>query len=46
MTTEIIKPFDKEYVSSFSKEMGEPNWLTEIRLQALELVETFTFTEG
>ncbi|MEQ2527215.1 Fe-S cluster assembly protein SufD [Bacillaceae bacterium CLA-AA-H227] len=40
MTTEIKLPFDKEYVSSFSKEMGEPEWLTALRLEALESVET------
>lgn len=39
MTTEIKLPFDKEYVSSFSKEMGEPEWLTTLRLEALENVE-------
>lgn len=38
-TTETKLPFDQEYVSSFSKEMGEPSWLTELRLQALSLVE-------
>lgn len=40
MTTEIKLPFDQEYVSSFSKEMGEPSWLTELRLQALATVES------
>lgn len=35
MSTEIKLPFDKEYVSSFSKEMGEPAWLTDLRLDAL-----------
>ncbi|MBU8880815.1 Fe-S cluster assembly protein SufD [Bacillus sp. FJAT-29790] len=35
MSTEIKLPFDKEYVSSFSKDMGEPAWLTEVRLNAL-----------
>lgn len=39
MTTEIKLPFDKEYVSSFSKEMGEPSWLTNLRLKALEKAE-------
>lgn len=39
MTTEIKLPFDQEYVSSFSKEMGEPAWLTELRLQALSMVD-------
>lgn len=40
MTTEIKLPFDQDYVSSFSKEMGEPTWLTELRLQAMALAET------
>ncbi|MDZ5472145.1 Fe-S cluster assembly protein SufD [Bacillus sp. 31A1R] len=40
MTTETKQPFDKEYVSSFSNEMGEPAWLTELRLEALSNVES------
>ncbi|MGM0777610.1 MAG: Fe-S cluster assembly protein SufD [Bacillota bacterium] len=40
MTTEIKLPFDKEYVSSFSKDMGEPAWLTELRLNALADAES------
>ncbi|MCQ6275613.1 Fe-S cluster assembly protein SufD [Bacillus sp. V3B] len=36
MTTEIKKPFEKEYISSFSKEMGEPGWLTDLRIHAFE----------
>ena len=39
MTTEIKNPFDKGYISSFSKEMGEPTWLTDLRIQALEQAE-------
>lgn len=39
MSTETKLPFDKEYVSSFSKEMGEPAWLTELRLNALTNAE-------
>lgn len=39
MTTEIKLPFGKEYISSFSEEMGEPAWLTDLRIQALELAE-------
>ncbi|PLR79324.1 Fe-S cluster assembly protein SufD [Bacillus sp. V3-13] len=39
MTTETRLPFDQEYVSSFSKEMGEPAWLTEKRLEALAQAE-------
>lgn len=40
MTTETKLPFDKEYVSSFSREMGEPAWLTDLRLEALASVNT------
>lgn len=40
MTTEIKNPFDKGYISSFSKEMGEPTWLTDLRIHALEQAET------
>lgn len=39
MTTELINSFGKEYISSFSKEMGEPAWLTELRIHAFELAE-------
>jgi Fe-S cluster assembly protein SufD len=35
MTTELKLPFDQDYIRSFSKEMIEPAWLTEFRLQAL-----------
>jgi Fe-S cluster assembly protein SufD len=40
MTTELKLPFDKEFVSSFSKNNNEPEWLTELRLKALAEVET------
>jgi Fe-S cluster assembly protein SufD len=40
MTTEIKLPFDKEYVSSFSKEMGEPEWLTNLRTEAILNADT------
>lgn len=39
MTTEIKNSFDKEYVGSFSRELGEPAWLTELRIGALELAD-------
>lgn len=39
MTTEIKLPFDQEFVSSFSKELGEPEWLTKHRLDALAKME-------
>jgi Fe-S cluster assembly protein SufD len=35
MTTETKLPFDKGFVSSFSKEMNEPAWFEEFRLKAL-----------
>lgn len=40
MTTELKLPFDKEFVNSFSKNNGEPAWLTELRQKALADVET------
>jgi Fe-S cluster assembly protein SufD len=39
MTTEIKNPFEKEYISSFSKELGEPDWLKDLRIHAFELAE-------
>ncbi|QOR66098.1 Fe-S cluster assembly protein SufD [Cytobacillus suaedae] len=33
------KSFDQDYVSNFSKELGEPGWLLDLRLQALAKVE-------
>lgn len=36
MTTDIKLPFDQEYLSSFSKDMNEPSWLTELRVNALQ----------
>ncbi|MBB6445031.1 Fe-S cluster assembly protein SufD [Bacillus benzoevorans] len=39
MTTEIKNSFDKEYIGSFSRELGEPDWLTELRVGALELAD-------
>ncbi len=42
MTTEVKLPFDQEYISSFSKEMGEPSWLTELRLKAFPSAQSIT----
>lgn len=39
MTTETKWAFDQEYINSFSKEMNEPEWLTELRVQSLEKAE-------
>ncbi len=36
MTTEIKLPFDKSFLSSFSKDMSEPAWFEKLRLLALE----------
>ncbi len=40
MTTETKLPFDQEYITSFSKEMNEPEWLTELRVKALVAADT------
>ncbi|MHC0038976.1 Fe-S cluster assembly protein SufD [Pseudoneobacillus sp. C159] len=39
MTTETKLPFNGEYVANFSKEIGEPAWLNELRVQALAQAE-------
>lgn len=36
MTIETKLPFDKDFVRSFSKQMGEPVWFEELRLKALD----------
>ncbi|MFB3161241.1 Fe-S cluster assembly protein SufD [Neobacillus sp. 179-J 1A1 HS] len=40
MTTETNLSFDKDFVRSFSKEMNEPAWMEEFRVNAFELSET------
>ncbi|GAB3057716.1 Fe-S cluster assembly protein SufD [Virgibacillus ainsalahensis] len=40
MTVETKLPFDKEYIEQFSKERNEPEWMQNLRLQALEQAET------
>jgi Fe-S cluster assembly protein SufD len=40
MTTETNLSFDKDFVRSFSKEMNEPAWMEEFRVDAFELSET------
>jgi Fe-S cluster assembly protein SufD len=32
-------PFDQQYISTYSKELGEPDWLLDLRLQALAKFE-------
>jgi Fe-S cluster assembly protein SufD len=39
MTTETKLPFNGEYVANFSKESGEPAWLSDLRVQALAQAE-------
>ncbi|MFS0822125.1 Fe-S cluster assembly protein SufD [Bacillus sp. 1P02SD] len=39
MTIDTKLPFDKEYVRGFSSSLGEPSWLQDLRLQALEKAE-------
>jgi Fe-S cluster assembly protein SufD len=46
MTTEIKNPFDSGYINSFSKEMGEPSWLTDLRIHALEQAENLSLPKA
>ncbi|SHM93336.1 Fe-S cluster assembly protein SufD [Gracilibacillus kekensis] len=39
MTVETKLPYDQDYVRSFSENRKEPEWMKELRLQALELAE-------
>ncbi len=39
MTLETKLPFDQDYIRTYSKELGEPEWLLDLRLQALAKVE-------
>jgi Fe-S cluster assembly protein SufD len=40
MTIDTKLPFDMDFVNSFSKENGEPAWLSEFRQKALNLADT------
>lgn len=40
MTTMTKLPFDEKYVADFSEGQHEPNWMKELRLEALELANT------
>lgn len=42
MTTQTILPVDAERLSELSHSSGEPGWLKESRLKALELAATLT----
>ncbi|MEH7385189.1 Fe-S cluster assembly protein SufD [Bacillus sp. JJ1521] len=39
MTIDTKLPFDKDYVRGFSSTLGEPSWLQDLRIQALEKAE-------
>lgn len=39
MTTDTKLPFDQDYINSFSKEQGEPQWFLDFRLGALARYE-------
>lgn len=40
MTTLTEVPFDHKYIEQFSKEKNEPNWMTTLRLEALDLANS------
>ncbi|WP_117016979.1 Fe-S cluster assembly protein SufD [Aeribacillus pallidus] len=39
MTVETKLPFDQKYIENFSKQLGEPDWLKDLRLLALAKAE-------
>ncbi|SER78824.1 Fe-S cluster assembly protein SufD [Gracilibacillus ureilyticus] len=39
MTVETKLPYDQDYIRSFSSNRNEPEWMQELRIQALELAE-------
>ncbi|MDL4839936.1 Fe-S cluster assembly protein SufD [Aquibacillus rhizosphaerae] len=40
MTVDTKLPYEKDYVSKFSDERNEPEWMKSLRLQALELADS------
>lgn len=40
MTTLTTVPFDTKYVEQFSKENNEPNWMTKLRVEGLDLAQS------
>ncbi|MFZ3576742.1 Fe-S cluster assembly protein SufD [Virgibacillus sp. DJP39] len=40
MTVETKLPYDKEYISQFSKDKNEPEWMKSLRLHALDQADT------
>lgn len=45
MTVTTKVPYNKEYVTKFSQEKNEPEWMKDLRLQALDQVETLDMPE-
>lgn len=45
MTTLTKIPYDRQYVEQFSKSKYEPSWMTELRLEALELAGSLPLPE-
>src|SRR5690625_418461 len=45
MTVLTKLPYNKEYVTQFSQENNEPEWMKELRLQALDQVESLDMPE-
>lgn len=39
MTVELQLPYDKDYVTQYSKKRNEPSWLLDMRLNAIQLSE-------
>ncbi|ENH96821.1 FeS cluster assembly protein SufD [Gracilibacillus halophilus YIM-C55.5] len=39
MTVETKLPYDQEYIRSFSENQNEPNWMTDLRIQSLQLAD-------
>ncbi|MCP3028250.1 Fe-S cluster assembly protein SufD [Halobacillus sp. A5] len=40
MTVKVSLPYDKDYVSNFSQGLNEPDWMTSLRLNALDKAES------
>ncbi|MBM7570979.1 Fe-S cluster assembly protein SufD [Aquibacillus albus] len=40
MTVDTKLPYEKEYISNYSADRNEPEWMKSLRLRALELVDT------
>ncbi|WP_047979627.1 Fe-S cluster assembly protein SufD [Ornithinibacillus contaminans] len=45
MTVDTKLPYDRNYIEQFSKEHNEPAWMKELRLNALEQVESLKLPE-